>query len=167
MSIIKGNILIFLTVFFQTVFVILWQKFDEGSFRRTFVYSRKAGMYYEYKLLAKMFFPIVVVELAMYYTSGYFLDISSHNIWQVIFVMLSMLLIYYMVSNKGAIKCNPVLLVLILFAVLILPSVAIMAILIWGVCLDNYVALYSAVLFVLDVILWYISYVYWRRGDLV
>lgn len=166
MDLIKGNLLFFLTVCAAGMFIVGWAKLDEGAFRRTFIYSRKASRKYEYSLLAKMLLLYTIGVLGAYHIIGYFFKSTNYNLWQVTFVVSLLMCIYFIVSNKVTISTVPWVSIVMLVIIMIAPAVSIFAALSWGVSLDNYCHWYTLGLVLLDLLFAKQAAVYWKKGDM-
>lgn len=164
MELIKGNMLIFLSMLSATIFIFLWAKFYDGPFRRVFSFYRKKNMQYEQKQMGILLGSISIICICLYYLFCMILHYKGVPVIYMTFVILLLLSCYLFIS-ESAIKNMSTQLVAVIGLFFLSPFILTICILFYEVQLDRYCGYYSIVLCILDIILIRDVFQYWKEGD--
>lgn len=165
MELIKGNLLLFITLSAAIGFLILWAKVYDGPFRQEFEFYRRKNMQYEFALMLKLLGPVSIITLAGYYILGYFMGISNFHIGQIIFVVLTIFSTYIFLKSTSIMKRIAVFVLFIAFFT-VAPVLMIVLIYFSRVQFDQYCNWFSLIMAVIDIPALYCTVDYWKKGDL-
>lgn len=164
MELLKGNLLLLLTIVSHIAFATAFANLYDGPFRRIFELYRKKNMYYECKIVGSLILGTSIICSIFYQLLCMLFQYKGVSFLSIIFVLLA-LFTFYLLISYAALK-NAVSVVLnILSGMVILATLLIIFIIRLHIHLDQYYGYATLILGLLDILLFPKWLNYWKRGD--
>lgn len=164
MELLKGNLLLLLTIVSSIAFVAAYAQLCDSPFRMVFEFCRRKNMQYECKIAGLLMLCVSVVCATLYQLFCMLFHYKGVSFLSVVFVLLTLLTFYLLLSN-AVLKSGLSVMIVIFSSIFIFDILIFLFIAGPGICFDQYYGYGTLILGLLDILLFFKWLHYWKKGD--